>query len=175
MPVAMSHAGWVAIELRHRLKGQVPKMVLLDWIVSEPPQPFLDALDDMQAQERWRDAVDQVLKSWVQEVDIPRLTRFVNEEVRNYGFEMWARAARTIKTSYAVAGSPLDELSNLDPPVPVLHLYAQPADEEYLAMQQAFAAKHPWFQVRRLKAKSHFPIFETPAEITTALEEFVKG
>ena len=34
VPVALSHAGWAAIELRRRLGPErVPKMVLLDWMV----------------------------------------------------------------------------------------------------------------------------------------------
>lgn len=35
---------------------------------------------------------------------------------------------REIGVAYAKAGSPLQALANLDPPVPVLHLYAQPDD-----------------------------------------------
>lgn len=44
VPVALSHAGWVAIELRRILGTRVSKLVLLDWIILEAPAPFLGAL-----------------------------------------------------------------------------------------------------------------------------------
>jgi pimeloyl-ACP methyl ester carboxylesterase len=44
VPVALSHAGWIAMELRKRLAARVPRVVFLDWIVSEPPPPFREAL-----------------------------------------------------------------------------------------------------------------------------------
>ena len=44
----------------------------------------------------------------------------------------------------------------------------------YLAAQQAlFAAAHPWFQVRKLTARSHFPMFEVPDAIAAEIEAFV--
>ena len=40
VPVAASHSGWVAIELRRRLGPErVPKIVHMDWMVVEPPSP----------------------------------------------------------------------------------------------------------------------------------------
>ena len=68
---------------------------------------------------------------------------------------MWARAGRESAGAYAREGSPLESLSPLKPSVPVMHLYAQPEAPGYLAAQQSFAAGHPWFHVRRLKARSH--------------------
>lgn len=52
VPVALSHAGWVAIELRRRLGDRIPKLVLLDWIVLEAPPPFLGALRLLQEARR---------------------------------------------------------------------------------------------------------------------------
>lgn len=83
------------------------------------------------------------------------------------------RAGREIGASYAQWGSPLEALTSLQPPVPVLHLYAQFKDPEFLAAQESFATTHPWFNARKLKAKSHFPTLEVPNEIATAIEEFV--
>ncbi|MDR5694420.1 MAG: alpha/beta fold hydrolase [Armatimonadota bacterium] len=48
VPVALAHAGWIAIELRRRLGARIPKLVLLDWIVLEAPPPFLGALQSLQ-------------------------------------------------------------------------------------------------------------------------------
>lgn len=39
--------------------------------------------------------------------------------------------------------SPLQALATLDPPAPVLHVYAQPEDPGYLAAQQAAGGRTP--------------------------------
>jgi pimeloyl-ACP methyl ester carboxylesterase len=109
---------------------------------------------------------------WVHGADNPDLTRFVQDEIGAYGQAMWARAAREIGAAYEKEGSPLEALSRLVPAIPVLHLYAQPQTNDYLNAQQAFAAGHPWFRVRRLNAASHFPMFEVPDEMAAAIEHF---
>jgi len=174
VPVALAHSGWVAIKLRQRLADKISRVVLLEWLIVEAPPPFLEALEGMQSPDRWRPTVERVFDSWVHGVDDPRLVHFVREEMGAYGFEMWARAGREIRTAYAHWGNPLHALSSLDPPLQVLHLYAQPGDPAFLAAQQSFAATYPWFHVRKLvRASSHFPMFEVPQEIASAIEEFV--
>jgi pimeloyl-ACP methyl ester carboxylesterase len=174
VPVALSHAGWVAIELRRRLGIRVEKLVLLDWIIMmQPPREFFEALEGMQSSHRWRETVARICSVWLGDVDNPALVRFVRDEMGSYGFDMWSRAAREISTAYADAGTPLQILAGLNPPLPVMHLYAQPEDPRYLAAQQLFAASHPWFSVRRLNARSHFPTYEVPDEVATAIEQFV--
>lgn len=174
VPVALSHAGWVAVELRRRLGERIPKLVLLDWIVFDPPAPFLSALEGLQAPEQWQQTRDQLFAMWLQSLNIPQLTHYVREDMSTYGFDMWARAGREISTSYA-GGSPLQALADLKPSVPVLHLYAQPDDPAYLAAQQSFADAHPWFKVHKLDARSHFPMFEVPDEMATIIEGWVAG
>jgi pimeloyl-ACP methyl ester carboxylesterase len=66
----------------------------------------------------------------------------------------------------------LAALDGLAEPCPTLHLYAQPADDEVLAAQQAFAGTHPWFEVHRLDARSHFPSIEVPDQVAAGIEEF---
>lgn len=173
VPVALAHAGWVAIELRRRLGGKVPKIVLLEWLILEPPQPFLKALEGMQSRDLWRQTVGQIFDVWLHGVDNPDLSRFLHQEMGAYPYEMWARAARAIGKAYAEAGSPLQALSHLAPPVPVLHLYATPEGKEFLDAQEAFAAAHSWFRVHRLDAHTHFPMFEAPEAIALAVESFV--
>lgn len=173
VPVAAAHAGWVAIELRRRLERRVTGLILLDWIVLDAPQAFLDALRDMQSPERSRQTVERIFSLWLHGVEHPEMERFVRQEMGAYSDAMWARAAREISAAYARAGSPLRALASLEPPVPVLHLYAQPGDPDYLAAQQSFAAGHPWFSVHKLNARSHFPMFEVPGEMAAAIEGFV--
>jgi pimeloyl-ACP methyl ester carboxylesterase len=55
----------------------------------------------------------------------------------------------------------------------VLHLYGQPPDPGYLAAQEAFAAQHPWFQVRRLEVHSHLPTIEAPDKVAETIESLV--
>ena len=174
VPVALSHAGWVALSLRRRLGRRIPKLVLLDWLVIEPPAPFLEVLRGMQSAELWKKAVDETLSLWLHGTDSANLTQFVQEEIAAYGRDMWARAAREIAAAYETEGSPLQALSRLVPAIPVLHLYSQPQDAGYLNAQQAFAAGHPWFKVRRLKARSHFPMFELPDEMSDAILNFAR-
>ncbi len=173
IPVAFSHAGWVAMEMRRRLRIRVPVLVLLEWLILEPPAPFLGALEGMQSPERWRETVDQTFSLWLAGTDNPRLTRFVREGMGAHAFEMWSRAARAISSAYAEAGNPLKALSQLAPSPPVLHLYATPEDPEFLAAQQAFASHYPWFRVQKLPGHSHFPMFECPEAIASAIERFV--
>jgi pimeloyl-ACP methyl ester carboxylesterase len=173
-PVALSHAGWVAIELHRRLGVRVEKLVLLDWIIMmQPPREFFEALEGMQSPERWRETVERIFSVWLGNVDDAALLRFVREEMGSYGFDMWVRAAREISAAYADMGTPLQTLAALDPPLPVLHLYAQPEEPRYLAAQQSFAAAHSWFTVTRLNARSHFPMFEVPDVMAAAIEQFV--
>lgn len=86
---------------------------------------------------------------------------------------MWARAGRAIVGAYERHGDPLRALLALDAP-PVLHLYAQPGAADYLAAQQDFAQRHPWFSVRRLEAVSHFPALEVPDAVAGAVERFLE-
>lgn len=173
VPVALSHAGWAAIELRRRLGPRISRLVLLDWLILEAPPPFLGALQSLQDPTQWQLTREQLFSMWLDGLDIPELTRYVREDMGSYPFEMWARAGREISSAYAKAGSPLQALATLDPPVPVLHLYAQPDDPGYLAAQESFSAAHPWFRVRRVQGRSHFPMIEAPDEVATAIERFV--
>lgn len=172
VPVAASHAGWVAIELRRRLGPQrIPRLALLDWMVLGAPEPFLDALEAMMNPPTTRPVVDQITAMWTAGLEVPALTAYV-ESMAATSDEMWARAAREISATFGSFGAPLHAIATLDPPPPTLHLYAQPPDDQYLDAQHRFAAEHPWFQVARLDAASHFPMFELPDTIAGVLHDF---
>jgi pimeloyl-ACP methyl ester carboxylesterase len=173
VPVAAAHSGWVALELRRRLGQRVPRLVLVSWIVLEPPPPFLKALEAMSDPATWQEARKQLFSVWLEGVDHPEVIRHVREDMGSYGFDCWSRASREIGSAYAAEGSPLEALSALDPPVPVLHLYAQPPDAGYLSAQRQFASEHDWFRVRKLDAHSHFPTLEVPEQVVAAVEDFV--
>ncbi len=171
VPVATAHAGWLAIELRRRLTERIPKIVLLEWIVFEAPQPFLEALHALQSPDQWEQAREQLFTMWLTGVDNPNVIRLVHE-MSIQGFDMWARAGREISAAYQQQGAPLQVLTRLKKPIPVLHLYAQD-HPGYLEAQQAFAAEHPWFHVCKVAAHSHFPMTEVPHLVAKEIEHFI--
>jgi pimeloyl-ACP methyl ester carboxylesterase len=174
VPVGLSHAGWIAIEVRRRLGPQrVPALVLLDWMVLGTPPGFTDALAGLQQRWAWEHVRAGLFDMWTSGIEVPALHQYV-ASMGSYGFRHWSRAGREIAAAFTAEGSPLAALSTLDVACPTLHLYAQPADDALLAAQQGFAAQHPWFHVHRLDARSHFPMFETPDALAGAIEEFVR-
>lgn len=171
VPVALSHAGWAAIALRRRLGPEsVPGVVLLDWMVLGTPPGFADALAGLRSPQ-WRTVSDGLRAMWTAGLDIPALSSYVDSMGR-YGEAHWARAGREIAAGFAEHPVPLEALGALQP-CPTLHLYAQPADDAVLAAQQDYAQTHPWFEVDRLEARSHFPMFEVPEAMTERIEDFV--
>ncbi|HEX8951684.1 MAG TPA: alpha/beta hydrolase [Polyangia bacterium] len=176
VPLATAHAGWVAIELRRALgAARVPRLVLVDWIVTAAPPPFLGGLAALQRPDQWQAVRDQLFAMWLEGVDDANVVRFVREDMGSYGFDMWARAGREIAAAYARAHSPLEALAQLSPPPPTLHVYAQPADPAYLQAQRQFAATHPWLEVERIDARSHFPTLEAPERVAARVERFLAG
>ena len=175
VPVALSHAGWLALELRKRLGSRIAKVVLLDWIVLDPPPPFVGALGALQDRDKWQGVRDQLFSMWRAGTDNEGLSNFLATDMGAYPFEMWARAGREISTAYGRHGSPLKAFAALQPPPPVLHVYAQPDDAGYLEAQKAFAAANPWFHVVKLHARTHFPMFEAPAELVRSISAFVSA
>lgn len=171
VPVAVSHAGWVAIELRRRLGGRVPALVLVDWMVLGPPPGFREALTALQDPAAWEAVRDQLFAMWTEGVDHPDVLASVRR-MAGHGYDMWARAGREIAASFDTYGAPAPVLAELG--CPVLHLYAQPGDDGYLSAQQRFAEDNPWFEVQRLDAVSHFPMLEVPRDLASATEDFVQ-
>jgi hypothetical protein len=109
---------------------------------------------------------------WTQGVEHPQLEPFIAAVMGSYAVDMWSRAGREIERAYATRGAPLQAFSAITPPTPVLHLYAEPSDPWYLAAQQAYSRPKLWFEVIKLTARSHFPMFEVRQEMACILGEF---
>jgi pimeloyl-ACP methyl ester carboxylesterase len=172
VPVALSHAGWLAIELRRRLgSDRVPGIVVLDWMVLGTPPGFDGALAGLQSPEAWQEVRGGLFGMWTSGVETQAVLDYVASMGR-YGFEYWSRAGREISACFAREGTPLAALQAMEPACPTLHLYAQPADDGYLAAQEQVAAENPWFRVARLGAHSHFPMLEVPDAMAAHIEEF---
>lgn len=175
VPVTLSHAGWFGIGLRRRLgAGRVPGLVLVDWMVLGTPPGFTDALGGLQDPRAWQDVRGALFGLWTDGVESAAVHRYVGC-MGGYGFAHWRRAGREIAASFAAHGTPLDALAGLGAPTRVLHLYAQPQDDGYLAAQQEAASRLGWFEVVRLDAHSHFPMLEDPASVAARVHEFVES
>jgi pimeloyl-ACP methyl ester carboxylesterase len=136
------------------------------------PPGFLDALDGLQSPAAWREVRAQLFAMWAAGVEDVAVHAYI-DSMAAYGFDMWSRAGREIGHALRAQPVPVAALAELGTPCPTLHVYAQPRDDEYLAAQQAVAAEHPWFGVRRVSAASHFPCLEAPTQVEAALDEFL--
>jgi len=174
VPVAIAHAGWIALGLRRRLGPDVvPGVVLLDWMFLGPPPPFLEALEALQRESDWQAVRAGLFAMWTEGLDLPELDAYVADMGRQ-DFAMWSRAGREISAAFAAEGAPAEAFARLTPECPVLHAYAQPADPDLLAAQQEFAAQHSWFRVERFDASSHFPPLEVPDAVAALVGEYVE-
>jgi len=170
IPVGTAHAGWTAIDLRHALgPDRVPGVVLVDWMVLGAPPPFAGALAGLQDPARWEQVRAQLFAMWTTGVTSQPVLDFI-DEMASFGEAMWARAAREIGARFAAQPRPLAALESDG--CPTLHVYAQPADPGVLAAQQDYARSHPWFEVHRLTAASHFPSLEVPHDLGGRIEAF---
>jgi len=172
VPVALAHAGWVGIDLRRRLGGRIPGLVVVDWMVTEAPQSFLTTLEDIRLDADRDDAIAGLLQKWQGGVTDPDLAGLL-ADMGAASSEMWDRAAREIEGSYARHGSPLRALSGLEQPLPVLHLVPSEGDPLSFERHRAWAAEHHWYHAAELPARSHFPLFEAPREAADEIERFV--
>ena len=137
IPIGQGQLPWVAVELRRRLGERVPKMVASSWPVislrGNPLAPrFLGAMEAVQDEAHWRETAEQVVTMFVGGAPASVQTQIRNQMLLSHGYEMWSRAGREISAIFAREGDPLTALSKLSPPVPVLHVYAQPPAPEYL-------------------------------------------
>jgi len=130
-------------------------------------------LGGLQDANAWLGTRELLYSMWLHNTDNRKVVRLVRETMSDHGFEMWSRGAREVAAAYLREGSPLRAFAALDPPVPALHMYAQPTDPAFLQDQQHFAESHPWYSVRKLQARSHFPMLEVPREMAASIEAFV--
>jgi pimeloyl-ACP methyl ester carboxylesterase len=170
--VSASHAGWVAIDVRRRLGDRVRRVVHFDWLVVEPSEPYLEVIRALQSEATWEEARDTLYRIWRGGRDDEEVERTL-AAMDAQGAEMWMRSGREIESAYREHGSPLAAWSALGSRPPILHLYGQPHDDAYLEQQEEFAQAHDWFHVRRLDARSHFTMVESPRAAAAALDAFL--
>jgi pimeloyl-ACP methyl ester carboxylesterase len=170
IPVGSAHSGWVALELHRRLGQRIEGIVSLEWFVLGLPPQFREALAGMQSPARWRQVVEGLHLRWLNGVENPNLERFLRVGMST-GFSMWSRAGREITAAFDREPVPFQCLQHSG--VPVLLLYSQPPDDSQLAAYQQLERDHPWFSAQRLPSRTQFSMFEAPAAIAAAIEQFV--
>jgi pimeloyl-ACP methyl ester carboxylesterase len=173
VPLATAHSGWVAIELRKKLGDRIPKLILVDWIVTAAPPQFLGGLAALQDPAKTQAARDHLFDMWTHGVTDEGVLRFVRDDMGRVPLEMWARGGREIAGAYARESSPLEALARLSPPPPTVHLFVQGYDEAHVRAQQEFAAANPWFSYERLTGRSHFPTLEVPDALLGPIHRFL--
>ncbi|HEV3475943.1 MAG TPA: alpha/beta hydrolase [Rubrobacteraceae bacterium] len=185
--IAHAHGGWVAVELCRQLAGRVPRMIFISWnpfITGRNPlaPPSLREVPALQSPALWQAlqdearrhlAVNLLVTAWVGDAPAS-VAKQIWDETGTHGYEMWSRAGREITAMFTREGDPLQALSTFRPPVPVLHVYAQPPAPEYLSAQESVAWDHPWFAVRRIEAVSQFPMLEVPDETAEVIREYIQ-
>ena len=173
--VASAHSGWIAIEVRRELPETIQELVLLDWLVLQPPQEFLEGLKGLKNPEQWKQIRDELFAEWLAGIDNAKVSGYVREEMGFFGHDMWSRAGREIAKSYTRFGSPLNALEKLGPSPPrVLHIYSIPKDDAFLKGQEVYAGEHSWFNVERLNGITHFPALENPEAVAVLINSFLK-
>jgi len=126
------------------------------------PRPSLGRCGCSRRRAEWQQTREQLFSMWLQGLDIPKLAHYIREDMGSCPFEMWARAGREIAGAYAKFVSPLQALATLDPPAPVLHVYAQPEDPGYLAARR-LRPHTPGSRCRSWKRTATSPCTKYPA------------
>ncbi len=163
--LAIAHASWVAVELRCRHPERVGGLVFMDWVFTDPPSEFAGAVAAFGDPDRWEQARAGLFDLWLAGTDDPVMVDHIRGDLARLGFDMWRRAGREILTAYQAHGSPMRMLEANPPGVPCVHVYALNRDDAYLAAQEEFARRHPWFSVQRLGSRTHLPVLEAPGEV----------
>ena len=171
MLVAQAHGGWPAIELRRRLGDRVTKIVVLSWLVLDPPAALHGHI---------RDAAGPPP---VAAGSRPAPSRLAGRRPGRGG-RMGSPPDRQLRLRHVVAGSargygrlrparqPLRAAAELDRRSDILHLFSQPRAAGFLAGQQEFSAANPWFSVTRLNGVTHFPALEIPDATAAEIDRF---
>ncbi|HEX2258339.1 MAG TPA: alpha/beta hydrolase [Actinomycetota bacterium] len=169
--ITAGHAGWVGLNLRRRTGRRMVGLVAVSWMVLGAPPTFMEALKQLRQEDRWEAVRDSLLEMWRGEGSNPDVDEQIARMSR-CGQENWMRAGREIAAAFARYGSPIAALSALHPPLPTLHIYAQPTDPSGVQAQREWARTEPWFEVQRIEAHSHFPQFELREHVAELIKSF---
>ncbi|WP_051580963.1 alpha/beta fold hydrolase [Pseudonocardia acaciae] len=175
LPVSHSHGGWANLLIADRAgTARVPRLILLDWLMTPPAPGFADSLAAIQNPDTWVEGRRRLFDVWLNGQDQPRVRRHLDEEMSGFGYPMWALSCRVIADAYAEFGSPLNRMAAMAEPRTVKHLFSQPTDPAYERAQHEFGRHHPWFDYRMLGGPTHFPSLDSPARVAAEIAEYAE-
>jgi len=170
VPISVAHASWAAVDLVERLQERASAAVYLDWIMNHPAPEFFTSLDQMQREDQWLHARDKLFEFWLAGSHSPTMMYHMKTEMAESNFQLWRLAGQVIRDAYLQYGSPLHRLERLKNPPKMLHIYSLDRNDNYLSLQQQFAAQHDFFNVQRLeKARTHLAVLERPQDVLDAI------
>lgn len=97
VPVSVAHASWAAVDLVERLQERAPATVFLDWIMNHPAPAFFTSIDQMQCEDQWLHARDQLFEFWLAGSHSPTMTHHMKTEMAGSGFQLWRLAGQVIR------------------------------------------------------------------------------
>lgn len=176
IPVSTSHGGWANIEICQRLGiERVPRTVVIDWILIEAGEDFLNDLQESQNPDHWVAGRQRLFDHWQGVSTNQAISNHLTDEMASFGYDMWARSCRVIENAYRTWGSPLKRMAALDPKRSIVHIYSQAPVPGYEEMQQKFIAEHPWFGFDHISGETHFPTIESPDKVAQCIINFVSA
>lgn len=174
VPVSVAHASWIAVDLAESLKERVPAVIFLDWIMNQPATAFFTSINEMQHEDRWQFARNQLYEFWLAGSESPTMIHHFKTEMSESSYQLWRLAGQVIADAYQTYGSPLQRLEKLKNPPKATHIYSLDRNDEYLALQQRFAMAHDFFEVKRLEnARTHLAVLERPEDVLAGILESI--
>lgn len=176
IPLSTSHGGWANIELCSMLsRERIPRSIVMDWIMVEAGEEFLQSLQDTQNPNKWINGRQSLFDHWVGVSDNQAVKKHLNCEMAAFGFDMWARSCKVIENNYYKWGSPLKRMAALESKLPIIHIYSQAAVEDYEKIQREFIKANQWFDFKIIEGQTHFPTIESPGKVVKAIQDFTSG
>lgn len=170
VPVSVAHASWIAVDLVESMADRVPQVIFLDWIMNEPAPAFFTSIKEMQREDSWQSARDELYDFWLAGSDSAIINDHLKIGMSESGYTLWRLAGQVISDAYHQYGSPLQRLEKLKNPPRATHIYSLDRDDDYLALQQRFAQAHDFFDVKRLEdARTHLAVLEKPGDVLAAI------
>lgn len=173
IPVSTSHGGWANIEICDMLGiKRVPRSIVIDWIMIEAGEEFINDLQDIQHPDKWINGRQSLFDHWQGISESKAIKNHLNKEMAAFGFDMWARSCRVIESSYNKWESPMKRMAGLEMERPIMHIYSQAPVEGYEEMQRKFIETHQWFDFTLIEGLTHFPTIESPDAVVEAIHQF---
>ncbi len=177
VPVSISQGGWAALDIADQLgAARVPGVMLVDLIMTSPPQEFIELVHAMQHRETWREARAKIFAQWAGGTTHPALQdMWLSNTFPGHSFETWLSGNKAVEKAYVTWGSPMARMEKIASPRPIRHLFSQEPASGYDELHEQFAAGNPWFSWRRLHGVTHFPTVELPDTVCVELGRFVES